>query len=72
MNIKSVCKRGHDRTLPGAVIGNRTCRECHRLHAKKYHATDKGKAACRRAWKKYSASAKGEARDLRIEAKKAS
>lgn len=37
-----LCKRGHDRTLPGAILKHNTCRECQRLYSKKWQVSDQG------------------------------
>jgi hypothetical protein len=57
--LKDVCKRGHDRTLPGALLAKRVCRECHRLAVKKYQVSDAGYNVMRKAVRDYRARKKG-------------
>lgn len=59
-----LCKRGHDRTLPGAVLANNTCRECQRLLNKRWACSDKGAAKVAAASARYRKKKAGVVSDV--------
>lgn len=54
-SLTQFCRRGHDRTLPNALIKNSTCRICHRLATKEWHKKypERAKETHRKAIKKW-------------------